>query len=135
MALIASIQFGDNESKLYSRSYNVSNVKCSVMRPSSRYTPEGPTRCERIDITVVAPGKTDLTLLEWYVHRSAMTGRIVISMSNEARLDGSTENAIYFENAVCFELSEDYHIDDSRRRLLNLSFNAEVLTMDNVVFS
>ena len=112
MALIASIQFGDNESKLYSRSYNVSNVKCSVMRPSSRYTPEGPTRCERIDITVIAPGKTDLTLLE-----------------------GSTEKAIYFENAVCFELSEDYHIDDNRRRLLNLSFNAEVLTMDNVVFS
>ena len=60
MALIASIQFGDNESKLYSRSYNVSNVKCSVMRPSSRYTPEGPTRCERIDITVVAPGSTAL---------------------------------------------------------------------------
>lgn len=134
MALIASIQFGDNESKLYSHTYNVSNVRCRVMRPSSRYSPDGPSRFERIDITVVAPGKTDLNLLEWYVLRSVMTGRIVVSMSNEAKLDVASEKEIYFENAVCFELSEDYHIDNNQRRLLNLSFDAEVVTVDNVVF-
>ena len=134
MALIASIQFGDNDSRLYSHSYNVCDVKCHLMRPYNRYLPDGRARCERVDVTVVAPGKTDLTLLDWYVNRSSMTGRVVIAMSNEAKLDVSAEKEILFENAVCFRLAEDYHIDSDNRRLLTISFEADVLTIDNVKF-
>ena len=122
MALIASLQFGDNDNGLYTRTYNVCDVKCHTLRPHTKYLPDGAAKCERIEITVVAPGKEDLTLLEWYVNRSAMSGRVLIVMSNEAKLDVLAEKEIRFENAVCFQLSEEYHIDNGFRRLLTLSF-------------
>lgn len=131
MALIATIQFGDNENKLYSHTYTVCDVKCHIMRPYNSHLPDGPARCERIDVTVVAPGKTDLTLLDWYVNRSTMSGRVVIAMSNDAKLDVGAEKEILFENARCFRLAEDYHIDKEARRLLTLSFDAETITTDN----
>lgn len=122
MALIASLQFGDNESKLYWQSYTVCDVRCHTMRPHTRYVPDGDARCERIEVTVVAPGKQDLTLVEWYVNRSAMSGRVVIEVPSEPKFGTSTEKEILFENAVCFRLSEKYHIGGGYRRLLTLSF-------------
>ena len=134
MALIASLQFGDNESRLYSNTYTVCDVKCHIWRPYTRYHPNGAARCERMTVTVVAPGKEDLTLLDWYVKRSPMTGRVVIAMSNDAKLNVTAEKEILFENAVCFKLVEDYHIDNETRRLLTLSFEAESLMVDKVTF-
>lgn len=135
MALIANLQFGDNDSGLYSNTYTLCDVKCHIGRQRNRYRPDSRALCEGMEVTVVAPGKNDLTLLEWYINRSPMSGRIVIAMSNEAKMDASSEKVILFENAVCFKLTEDYHIDNNRRRLLTLSFEAEQLTLDNQTFS
>lgn len=134
MALIASLQFGDNDSRLYSNTYTVCDVKCHIRRPYNRFHPDGIPRCESVQVTVVAPGMEDLTLLDWYVRQSPMAGRLVIAMSNEAKMEVSADKEILFENAVCFRLAEDYHIDDNRRRLLTLTFTADVLTVDKVSF-
>lgn len=134
MALIAYLQFGDNDAKLYSRTYNVCDVKCHIGRHHTQYQPDGRALCHSIDVTVVAPGREDLTLIDWYVRRSAMTGRIAIAMTEDASFDSPGDKEILFDNAVCFGLAEDYHIDNDRRRLLTLSFQPEELTLDNVVF-
>ena len=134
MALIASLQFGDNESKRYSSTYTVCDVKCHMQRHHNAFQPDGHTQCERVDITVVAPGKEDLTLIEWYIKRLSMSGRVVIEMSGDANISVPASKEILFEDAVCFRMAEDYHIDNNRRRLLTLSFEADTLTLDNIVF-
>ena len=134
MALIATLQFGDNDNKLYSHTYNLCDVKCRIRRQHGRYYPDGQARCERMDVTVVAPGKNDLTLLDWYVRQTPLTGRVVITLANEAKMDAAADKEIFFENAVCFQMTEEYHIDDDNRRQLSLSFMADVLMTDQVTF-
>ena len=41
---------------------------------------------------------------------------------------------IYFEDAKCFSLSENYDINSSRRRNLTLAIEAESITVDDVLF-
>ena len=102
MALIAALEFGDNNIGRYSKSYLVSDCRFVFNRPYNSYRPEGMARCERLELEVIAPGKNDLNL--------------------------------FFEDAKCFSLSENYDINTSRRRTLKLAIEAETITVDDVVF-
>lgn len=127
MALIGSLQFGDNVCQHYSHTYLITDVKCHTLRPHTKFAPCGPSICERLEIKVVAPGKKDLTLFNWYVSRSAMSGRVHIELSSDTDPNGMNDRVIYFENAVCFQLSEEYDIDNGLQRLISLSFQPENL--------
>jgi len=83
---------------------------------------------------VVAPGKNDLGLFEWFSNQGTMSGRLVISLANEAKLNDSDAQILYFEDAQCFSLSELYDIDISRRRLLKLSISAETMNIDGITY-
>ena len=111
MALIAALEFGDNNIGRYSKSYLVSDCRFVFTRPYNSYRPEGMARCERLQ-----------------------SGRIVISLAAEAKLDESDAQVIYFEDAKCFSLSEKYDINSSRRRNLTLAIEAESITVDDVMF-
>jgi hypothetical protein len=91
-------------------------------------------RCERLELDVVAPGKDDLNLFDWYDQQGVQSGRIVISLAAEAKLDEKDAQVILFENAKCFSLSESYDINSSRRRNLKLAIEAETITVDNIIF-
>jgi hypothetical protein len=86
-----------------------------------------------MELFVVAPGKEDLTLFEWFADQSVLDGRITISLgaTNDNSLDSQE---IVFEEAVCFALSEMYDIDSSMRRLLKLSILAKKICIDDVCF-
>lgn len=133
MALLASLQFGDNDNKRYSKEYLVSDVRCHIQRQHNRFYADSNAKCERLEVTVVAPGKDDLTLIDWYVSQSLMTGRVVIAMSNEVKLDVSDSKEILFEDATCFEMKEQYDIAGGRR-MMTLSMAARAITIDNVEF-
>ena len=133
MALIATLQFGDNDNKRYSKEYLVSDVRCHIQRLHNRYYADSTAKCERLEVTVVAPGMDDLTFLDWYVNQSVMTGRVVIAMSNEVKLDISDSKEILFEDARCFQLKERYDIGGGRR-MMTLSIAAHTMTIDNVKF-
>ena len=79
-------------------------------------------------------GKNDLNLFEWYDSQGVQSGRIVISLAAEAKLDEKDAQVIYFEDAKCFSLSENYDINSSRRRNLTLAIEAESITVDDVLF-
>ena len=133
MALTAVLEFGDNSIKRYSKQFLVADCRFVFDRPYNDFCPEGHTRCERMELFVVAPGKEDLTLFEWFANQSVLDGRVVISLgaANDSSLDSQE---IVFEEAVCFALSEMYDIESSKRRLLKLSILANKICIDDVCF-
>ena len=133
MALIASLQLGDNDHKLYTKEYLLNQVKCHFVRSHNRYHADSKPRCERLELTVIAPGKEDLTLVDWYIHQSPMSGRVVVSLSNEAKLMVGDSKEIYFDDGICFRLAESYDIE-AGRRTMTLSIATDTITIDNVEF-
>lgn len=134
MALLANLQIGDNDNKRYARSYLVTDVICHVYRRHNKYLPDSKSQCERLEITVVTPGKQDLTLIEWYARQTTLSGRIVVELSNSGAGGVVQTREIYFNDAICFKLSEEYHIDQARRRILSLAFEAAELTINDINF-
>ena len=135
MALTAVLEFGDNNIKRYSKQYLVSDCRFLFQRPNNGYSPEGSVRCERIEVTVVAPGKEDLGLVEWFSTQDVQNGRIVISLSNDLKDNDSDTQILYFEEAKCFSLSEYYDINVSRRRILKLAISAETMEIDGLTLN
>ena len=135
MALTAVLEFGDNSIKRYSKQYLVSDCRLLFARPFNGFSPEGAARCERVEVTVVAPGKDDLGLVEWFSTQGVQNGRIIISLTNEVKADDADAQILYFEGAKCFSLSEFYDINVSRRRLLKLAIGAETLEIDGVTLN
>ena len=133
MALTAVLEFGDNNIRRYSKQFMVADCRFGFDRSYNDFCPEGDTRCDRMELFVVAPGKEDLTLFEWFADQSVLDGRITISLgaTNDNSLDSQE---IVFEEAVCFALSEMYDIDSSMRRLLKLSILAKKICIDDVCF-
>ena len=133
MALTAVLEFGDNNIRRYSKQFMVADCRFVFDRSYNDFCPEGDTRCERMDLFVVAPGKDDLTLFEWFADQSVLDGRVTISLG--ATSDNSLDSQeIVFEEAVCFALSEMYDIESSMRRLLKLSILASKICIDDVCF-
>ena len=135
MALTAVLEFGDNNIQRYSNQYLVSDCRFLFQRPNNGFSPEGAARCERVEVVVVAPGKEDLGLIEWFSTQEVMNGRIVISLTNDLRKDESDTQILYFEGAKCFSFSEFYDINSSRRRLLKLAISAEEMVIDGVTLN
>ena len=135
MALLAVLEFGDNSLKRYSKQYLVADSRFLFARPYNGFCPEGATRCERVEVTVVAPGRDDLSLFEWFSGQDVMSGRIIVSLSNDGKLNEDDAQVLYFEEAKCFSLSEVYDIDNSRRRLLKLAIGAEKMEIDDVIIN
>ena len=133
MALTAVLEFGDNNIRRYSKKFMVADCRFVFDRSYNDFCPEGDTRCDRMELFVVAPGKEDLTLFEWFADQSVLDGRITISLgaTNDNSLDSQE---IVFEEAVCFALSEMYAIDSSMRRLLKLKKKKKKICIDDVCF-
>ncbi len=134
MALTAVLEFGDNNIRRYSKQYLVADCNLVCERSYNEFRPNSMARCERVEVCVVAPGREDLNLFEWYSSQGEQSGRIVISLSTTGRQDVPEEQIIYFEDAKCFSLSEYYDIEVSKRRLLKLSIMAETITVDDINF-
>ena len=134
MALTAVLEFGDNNIKRYSKRYLVADCRFVMDRSYNDFCPDSETRCERMELFVVAPGKDDLTLFEWFSEQETRDGRVIISLGGSG--DNSLDSQeVLFEDAVCFALSELYDIESSRRRLLKLSIAAKGINIDEVRFN
>ena len=132
MALMARLQFGDNMVGLYSKEYLVMDCHLHFSRHHDHFRPDTDARCETVELVVVAPGREDLNLYEWYIQNSTMSGRIVLDLQS---LNGdSVEKVILFEDAYCYAIEEEYHIDAQKRRSLRLSLVAEKLMINDTTF-
>ena len=134
MALIAILEFGDNNIKRYSKQYLVADCRFVFDRPYNAFRPDQNAQCNRVEVDVVAPGKEELDLFEWFANQSVRDGRIVISLANESKAMDGDEQTLYFNDAKCFTLSECYDIDVAKRRILRLGITASELKIDDVIF-
>ena len=97
--------------------------------------PDSDAMFERMDLTVIAPGRQDLNLYEWYANGESQNGRILIELSSQTPNGMDEWKQVLFEDALCFALSENYSIDNRRRRELTLSVMAQRVTIDDVTFT
>lgn len=112
----------------------VTDFQCHLTRRNNRTRPDGAARCERLELTVVAPGKEDLSLFEWYGDHTSMSGRILIELSSLSTNQNTEWKEVQFENGICYSMEEEYHIDQNRLRSLRLCIAVDQLTIDTVEF-
>ncbi len=135
MALSANLQFGNNQIGRYSKAYEVVECKCHFKRHHNFYLPDANAICDKITLTIVAPGKEDLNLYEWYIDKSIQSGKLTFNLTTVANNGEQSTKEIIFEDAECFSIAENYDIGAQRRRLLTLEIIAEQITVENVKFN
>ncbi|MDD6895355.1 MAG: type VI secretion system tube protein TssD [Prevotellaceae bacterium] len=133
MNIIAHLQFGDNETQLYSKEYLVVKCRTHVHRSHNSFHPDSEPTCEAIEVTVVSPHKDDHYLYEWYLANLKSSGCLQFDIDDVRRSGGEVcKRYLYFEGAQCFSIHENYDIQSSSRRLLTLYITADHFTADNV---
>ena len=133
MSLAATLQIGDNHLGNYIKEYKVVRCQYKCARGYNFRMPDTAVRNKTIAITLVAPGKEDLSLYDWYIQRTLLSGRIVFDLSGQAMFD-ERPKIVQFEDASCFSLSESYHIDDNSLRLIHIEITAEETVIDSISF-
>lgn len=133
MAFSAVLEIGDNDAKRYYKQYLLTDLRM-VFNRSYTVVPDGVARCERLELTVVAPGKRDLFMFDWFLRSQAVTGRIVVSLTGDVSDSGSSNQEIYFEDAQCFAMSENYDVDSARRRSLKLALVSDKIDIEDLTF-
>lgn len=123
----ATFSFSDESNK----SYNVSDFKCHVFRRHNEARPDGNPKCESMEISFDVPGMDNLRLYEWYTEELSLSGTITAKLPTS---NTPIEKQISFVKAMCYALSEEYHIDNTLCRTIHLSLVAEEITIDTVEF-
>ncbi|MGM9760185.1 MAG: type VI secretion system tube protein TssD [Parabacteroides sp.] len=134
MSLLAKLQIGDNSAELYNEEYQLAGCSYRFARKHNGRLPDSDARCGVIEATVIVPGKENLKLYEWYIHQSFHSGRIIFDMSSQSTQEFNPQKILTFEEAQCFAISEEYHINGTRRRMLKMELVAARLTIDSVPF-
>ena len=137
MAISSKIQFGvkdtTNGKWQVSNEYNVVDCHLHFMRHYNHFRPDTDARCEKVEMVVEAPGKNDLTLVDWYINNEAFDGRIIFDLPSKTS-ESSMEKLVVFMGARCYSFEEQYHINIQRRRYYRLSIVAEEITVNDIAF-
>ena len=85
-------------------------------------------------MTIVAPGREDVRLYQWFISQASESGRILIELPPNAQQEAEKKE-ILFENAIIYSLEEEFHFNKDRVRKLKISIVAEQETIDGVTFN
>lgn len=129
MALLSTLTFKD-----ITNEFNVLDFRCHFSRRYNHFNPESTPFCERIEMTVVAPETDDYTIYEWYINRNLMSGKLTYKLPVTLKSSGE-DRLIDFFDAQCFSISENYDINEKKKRLLKIVIIPEKVSMQNVSFS
>ncbi len=129
------MQFGNNQISLYSKTYDVVECKCHFKRHHNFYLPDANAICDKMELTVVAPGKEDLNLYEWYIDQTSQSGKLTFDLTVASNNGAQVTKEITFEDALCFSIAENYDINKQHRRLLTLEVIADQITVEDVKFN
>lgn len=135
MSLLKKLQLGDNANGRYTKEYLLSDFQCHTHRLHNQYRPDADKYCDSIDLTVIAPGRNDMQLYEWFIRQSTLCGRLLIQLPPKPNQSEPDCQEILFEEAKCFSFEEEYHINRNQRRMLRLKFVAEQVNINGVIFN
>ena len=122
MSLLKKLQIGNNEIGRYTENYLLMDYQCHTCRHHNEHRPDADKYCERIDLTVVAPGRENIHLYDWFISQAPESGRILMK-------------EVQFEDATVYALEEEFHFNKDRVRKLKLSIVAEEVKINGVVFN
>ena len=91
--------------------------------------------CERIELSVIAPGVNDMTIYDWFIQQTTIDGCLAIELPAVVNDGNAQYKKILFEGASCFSLEENYEIGKNQRRLLKLGMIANSVTIDGVIYN
>ena len=135
MNIIAHLQFGDNVTGIYNKEYLVVRYHTRIARSHNSYHPDSLPRCDSVEVTVIAPGKEDLDLHEWYFSNEYRSGRIVFElMELNTSGDNVSEHVITFDDAQCFGIEENYDIGVNSLRTLTLKIGMANFAVNDTEF-
>lgn len=134
MALFATLQLGDNVSQHYTKTYQLVDCSFHFARKYNHAQPESDARCQSIDLTLIAPDKSDLSLFDWYINKEEHDGRIIFSSASANINDSSDTREILFESAMCYRITEDYSIQVINRRTVKMYLVAEDVAVCNLIY-
>lgn len=134
MSLFANLYLGDNASGTYTNTYRVVQCEVKVSRHHNSYTPDDNPRCDQLILSVIAPGKNDLMLFEWYIDQTSLSGKVVVDLTNQSAKYDITTRTFKFEDAKCFSMDETYDISDTNRHQLKLGIMVKKLEIDETEF-
>ena len=134
MSLLKKLQIGDNHAGRYTKEYLLSDFKCHTHRLHNEYRPDSDKYCDSIDVTIIAPGRDDMQLYDWFIHQSTLSGRLLIQLPPKLNQSEPDIQEIFFEEARCFSFEEEYHINCNQRCMLRLRFVAENVNINDVIF-
>ena len=92
--------------------------------------PDTDVKNNSIEITLVSPGKEDLSLYDWYIKRMLLSGCLEFVFPAHREVI----KTVTFENASCFSISESYDINGKSLRLIKLEIVTEKTIIDGVEF-
>lgn len=134
MALFATFQLGDNVSRFYTKSYQLVDCSLHFNRKHNHAQPETNACCQSINLTLIAPDKSDLSLFEWYINQEEHDGRIIFSSAASDISDICDTREILFEDALCYRIKEDFSIQSPNRRSIKLYLAAGDVTVCNLIY-
>lgn len=134
MSLIKKLQIGDNHSGRYTKEYLLTDFKCRTHRLHDEYRPAADKYCDCVEITVIAPGREDMQMYEWFISRSTLSGRLLIQLPPKANQSEPDCQEILLEEAQCYSFEEEYHSNLNQRRLLRLQLVAEQVIFNGIIF-
>lgn len=135
MEVIAKLQFGDNFEKAYHQTYQVVGYHSLVSRRHNSFHPYTVPQCDVIELTVVAPDKSDMGLYQWYLDNEKRSGCISLDLQEvKANEDSSVEHMLEFEDAQCFAIEEDYNVLNHSLRLFTLKVCVANFSFDGICF-
>ena len=133
MTLSATLKIGDNSIGNYDKQYQVVSCRYKVSCGYNYRLPDTEAKNNSIEITLVSPGKEDLTIYDWYIKRMLLSGKIELEFSTQTQSQEG-KKTVTFENASCFSMSESYDINERSLRLIKLELVAEKTTVDAIEF-
>ena len=135
MSLLKVLQFGDNKSEKYNQKFLLLDYKCHFIRDHNEYRPTGVKQCERLELTLVASKSSNTFIYQWFVNQEMKSGRFTIEYPIQGNNTSDETRMVYFEDAMCYSIEEEYHIGDLQTRKLKLCLIADNITIDEITFT
>jgi len=90
--------------------------------------------CESLEITLVAPDKTDLRLQEWFLLHSLQSGELEYDIQDVTNTASTIKRIVTFQNAQCISYKEHYDIKKRSQCLLTLKIFPETCKVEEITF-
>lgn len=135
MTLQTKLQFGDNLLERYNQEYRVVSFHNGVGRLFNAFNPQTAAKSDDITVTIISPSKEDLTLHEWFVSNSMMSGRLLFDIIDVNSPRGTVQRSLYFYDAQCVTLKDTYSIHNNTRRQLTLVFTPTKVKIEEIPFA